>query len=112
MEKHTQWKIKKIGEQLINLLTSKNKDYGDSATEGTPIMATEYNQNRMSAKQFGLCCRIDDKLHRLQNSGITKETADSLWDIGGYIILLLISLNFTNYDKTIEEANKPEEGKN
>ena len=67
MEKHTQWKIKKVGEQLINLLTAKNKDYGDSATQGEAIFATNSNQKSMTPKQFGLCCRIDDKLHRLKN---------------------------------------------
>ncbi|QDP46400.1 MAG: hypothetical protein GOVbin1709_62 [Prokaryotic dsDNA virus sp.] len=111
MEKHTQWKIKKVGEQLINLLTAKNQDYGDSATQGDPIFGTKSNMEAMTPKQFGLCCRIDDKLHRLQNGGITSKTADSLWDLAGYIILLLISLNFTNYDTTVKKASKPEEGK-
>ena len=30
----TSYAIKSIGEKVINLLLSKNEDYGDSATEG------------------------------------------------------------------------------
>jgi hypothetical protein len=110
-KKQTQWQIKKIGEQLIDLLTAKNEDYGNSATQGESIFATEINQKSMTPKQFGLCCRIDDKLHRIKNGGITEKTGDSIWDLAGYFILLLISLNFINYDQTIKKSDKPEETK-
>ena len=92
MKMKTSYAIKKTGEQVINLLLRKNKDYGDSATKGNPIFATEMNKINMNPKQFGLCCRIDDKLHRIQNGGITEATVDSIWDLAGYFILLIISL--------------------
>jgi hypothetical protein len=88
----TSYAINKIGTQVIELLQKKNSDYGDSATEGDSIFATDKNKDSMSAKEFGLCCRIDDKLHRIKNSGITDETEDSVWDLAGYFILLLIVL--------------------
>jgi len=88
----TSYLIKEIGTKVIELLLSKNDDYGDSATQGEAIFATEMNMKNMNPKQFGLCCRIDDKLHRIQNSGITSNTEDSVWDLAGYFILLLITL--------------------
>ena len=108
----TSYLITQVGEQLTKLLLEKNKAYGDSATQGDTIFATEENKEKLNAKQFGICCRIDDKLHRIKNGGITEKTGDSVWDLAGYFILLLISLNFTNYDKTIEKSDKPEERKN
>ena len=108
----TSYAINQVGTKLIQILQSKNSDYGDSATQGESIFATEINQKSMTSKQFGICCRIDDKLHRIKNGGITEKTGDSVWDLAGYFILLLISLNFTNYDKTIEKSDKPEERKN
>ena len=88
----TSYAIKQKGQQVINLLLSKNEDYGDSATEGESIFATDKNKDSMTAKEFGLCCRIDDKLHRIKNSGVTDNTEDSIWDLAGYFILLLIAL--------------------
>ena len=90
---NTKKEIKNIGEKLILLLSKKNDDYGDSATQGDAIFATKQNMKRMSPKQFGLCCRLDDKIYRIRNSGISYKTIDSLWDIAGYIVLLLITLN-------------------
>ena len=87
----TSYLIKQVGEQLIKLLLNKNKDYGDSATQGEAIFASEMNKDKMTAKQFGLCCRIDDKLYRIRNKGITDKTEDSVWDLAGYFILLLIT---------------------
>ena len=89
----TSYAIKQKGQQVINLLLSKNEDYGDSATEGEAIFATDKNKDSMTAKEFGLCCRIDDKLHRIKNSGVTDNTEDSIWDLAGYFILLLIALS-------------------
>ena len=88
---HTTYLIKQINEQLVQLLLDKNQDYGDSATQGEPIFATDINKEQLNTKQFALCCRIDDKLHRIKNSGITDKTIDSVWDLAGYFTLLLVS---------------------
>ena len=104
----TSYLINQVVTKLGQILQSKNDDYGDSATQGESIFATDKNKDSMTAKQFGICCRIDDKLYRIKNGGITEKTGDSIWDLAGYFILLLISLNYTNYDKTIEKSDKPE----
>ena len=94
---NTKHLITKIGGQLITLLSKKNDDYGDSATQGESVFASKANMKTMSPKQFGLCCRLDDKLYRIKNSGLNKNTIDSLWDLAGYIILLLVT-----YDDNVE----------
>ena len=106
----TSYLIEKVGEKLTTLLLEKNRDYGDSATKGNGIFATQKNMETMNAKQFGLCCRIDDKLHRIQNGGLTLRTIDSLWDLAGYCILLIISLQYAE-DKTITETVEKEREK-
>ena len=88
----TSYLIKQVGEQLTNLLLEKNQAYGDSATQGDAIFATEQNKKTLTAKQFGICCRIDDKIYRLKNKGIYDKTEDSLQDLAGYLMLLMIAL--------------------
>ena len=88
----TDYLIKQVSEQLTKLLLEKNKAYGDSATQGEAMFATEENKQKLTAKQFGICCRIDDKLYRIKNKGIYDKTEDSIWDLAGYFILLIIAL--------------------
>jgi hypothetical protein len=35
--------------------------------------------------------RIDDKLKRIENKGINDNTEDSVMDLAGYLILLMIA---------------------
>ena len=101
---NTKDSIRKIGGQLIELLSKKNDDYGDSATQGESIFATEANMKTMSPKQFGLCCRLDDKLYRIKNSGLNENTIDSVWDLAGYIILILTTYeNDENFKNSVKE---------
>ena len=88
----TSYLIKQVGEKLTNLLLEKNEAYGASATQGEAIFATEQNKQTLTAKQFGICCRIDDKIYRLKNKGIYDKTEDSLQDLTGYLMLLIIAL--------------------
>ena len=88
----TSYLIEQVSEQLTKLLLEKNKAYGDSATQGDAIFAIEENKKELTAKQFGICCRIDDKLYRIKNKGIYDKTEDSIWDLAGYFILLIIAL--------------------
>lgn len=78
-------KIKEVGNQVINMLLEKNKAYGDSALKPANIFA------RGSAVD-NLCSRIDDKLMRIKNKGISDETEDTINDLIGYLILLKISI--------------------
>jgi len=38
-----------------------------------------------------LCARIDDKLSRIKNRGLDDNTEDTLFDLAGYLILLIIA---------------------
>ena len=35
--------------------------------------------------------RIDDKLKRIENKGINDDTEDSVMDLAGYLVLLMIA---------------------
>ena len=69
---------------LKELLLSKNSSYGDSALEPLGVFS------KCSAST-GIKVRLDDKLKRIANAGIVQETEDTLIDIAGYIILLMIA---------------------
>ena len=81
----TREKIERVGAEIISLLISKNTDYGDSAT--SPINV--FSEGNAVAS---LCARIDDKLSRIKQKGIYDKTEDTVKDLTGYLILLLIAL--------------------
>ena len=80
----SQYKITEVVSQLQELLITKNKAYGNSALE--PINIFSKNDSVDS-----LCARIDDKLSRIKNKGLSDETEDTLFDLAGYLILLIIA---------------------
>jgi hypothetical protein len=80
----SQYKITEVVSQLQELLITKNKAYGNSALE--PINIFSKNDAVDS-----LCARIDDKLSRIKNKGLSDETEDTLFDLAGYLILLIIA---------------------
>jgi hypothetical protein len=45
---------------------------------------------------LGIQARINDKLRRIQNTGITDKTEDSVTDLIGYLIHLKIALKKRN----------------
>jgi len=71
--------------ELQDLLEEKNKAYGDSALNPIRLFS------KISAAE-SLRIRIDDKLSRIKNKGITPDTEDSLMDLIGYLILLKIAI--------------------
>ena len=81
---NSQCKITEVVSQLQELLITKNKAYGNSALE--PINIFSKNDAVDS-----LCARIDDKLSRIKNKGLSDETEDTLFDLAGYLILLIIA---------------------
>jgi hypothetical protein len=85
----TKDKIKKVGQEVIDLLLEKNKSYGDTANNPPKIFS------KLNAVE-GLCARIDDKLSRIQNRGVTDKTEDTVLDLIGYLILLKIALDKEN----------------
>ena len=78
-------KIKRIANGVRDLLLEKNAAYGDSALKPANIFA------KGSAVE-NLACRIDDKLMRIKNRGITGDTEDTIQDLIGYLILLKIAI--------------------
>tara|TARA_R100000734_G_C3309110_1_gene99763 strand:- start:773 stop:1039 length:267 start_codon:yes stop_codon:yes gene_type:complete len=85
----TQYLIKKIGEEVIELLLQKNADYGDTANNPISIFSKLDSTEAISA-------RIDDKLSRIKNKGINDNTEDTVTDLIGYLILLKVSLRQKN----------------
>ena len=82
---NTQEKIKKVGQEVIDLLIEKNESYGDSALEPANVFA---NGDAVE----NLCARIDDKLMRIKTQGFRGYGEDNVKDLIGYLILLKIAL--------------------
>ncbi len=88
-------KIKETCGRIYKLLSEKNEAYGDSAL--TPL-----NIFSKGTASESLCARIDDKLARIKNRGVNDETEDTLMDLCGYLILLMIAKD--NEDQTTQEG--------
>jgi hypothetical protein len=84
-DKSREYQIKKYTNKIQEMLISKNKAYGSSALEPLNV----FSKGRPSDS---LCARIDDKLARIKNVGISDKTEDTVFDLIGYLILLMISL--------------------
>jgi hypothetical protein len=71
-------------EELKNLLLDKNAAYGDAVHQRGPLFNVD--------PVVGIQARINDKLRRLRNKGITDDTEDAIQDLMGYLIHLKIAL--------------------
>ncbi len=69
---------------LEELLVRKNDAYGDSALDPLGVFSS-------ANASSGIKIRLDDKLKRIANAGVIEDTEDTLIDIAGYIILLIIA---------------------
>lgn len=84
--KETQNKIRKTMKEVLDLLISKNKQYGDSAMNPMGIFS------KGSAEDL-IRVRIDDKLNRLlQGDKSIERDEDVILDLIGYLVLLLITV--------------------
>jgi hypothetical protein len=70
---------------IKQLLLEKNERYGDSALEPLRLFS------RASPIEQ-LLIRIDDKLSRIRQTGISAKDEDTLLDLIGYQVLLLIAV--------------------
>lgn len=70
--------------ELRDLLVKKNEQYGDAALMPLRVFSK-------ANAEYGIRQRIDDKLKRIQSVGINDDTEDTLMDLAGYLILLMIS---------------------
>ncbi len=66
------------------LLLNKNKKYGNSAVSPKRIFSTADAVEQIKV-------RIDDKLSRIQNSGLGDDSEDSVQDLIGYLLLLKVA---------------------
>jgi hypothetical protein len=73
-------------DEIKELLLKKNSDYGNSALQPGGIFS---HLDRIEA----LKARIDDKLNRIKNVGVHGATEDTVMDLAGYLILLMIALD-------------------
>jgi len=81
----TEYLIKQVGKEVIDLLLEKNKAYGDTANDPPKIFS------KLSAKE-GILARIDDKLSRIKQVGINDKTEDTMLDLIGYLILYRVQI--------------------
>ena len=81
---NTRSKIKSKCKSLENLLLQKNARYGDSALQPLNVFSE-------AGAVAGIKVRIDDKLKRIKNAGLVDATEDTLQDLAGYLILLMIA---------------------
>jgi hypothetical protein len=92
--------IKRVCDNTKNLLVKKNESYGDSALNPLGIFG-----NGDAVVSLG--ARMDDKLMRLKGLGIGKESIDTLYDLHGYITLLIIAIerkeNLNSFDSVCDD---------
>ncbi len=82
--------ISKACRQVEDLLQRKNEAYGDAALNPLNVFS------QLGAEE-GIRVRLDDKLKRIQNAGLSDATEDTLLDVIGYLILLLIKRNESHH---------------
>jgi hypothetical protein len=70
--------------KIRELLLEKNDAYGDSALSPLNIFS-------QASAEYGIRNRIDDKLKRIKNVGLDDRTEDTLLDLAGYLVLLIIA---------------------
>jgi len=75
--------------EIAKLLVEKNQKYGNSAL--API-----NVFHKGDPIEGIKIRIDDKLKRIAMGNIKDTDEDTLMDLAGYIVLLMIALDDQN----------------
>ena len=76
--------IKDVTGRVYRMLAEKNEAYGNTALEPINIFSKGDAVESLQA-------RIDDKLARIKNRGVDDETEDTLFDLCGYLILLIIA---------------------
>ena len=82
---NTEKAIKEVITEVKDLLIEKNRAYGDSAINPSNIFSNGDALDSLGA-------RIDDKLMRIKNTGITDETEDTLIDLIGYLVLYKVAM--------------------
>mgnify|MGYP003136752952 CR=1 FL=1 len=92
--------IIRICENTKKLLIKKNKAYGNSAINPIGVFG-----DGDAIKALG--ARMDDKLMRIKSLGVNESSIDTLYDLHGYITLLIIAIerqeNIDSMDSVCED---------
>lgn len=80
----TNEQIQTIIEKLEDLVLAKNTTYGDSLQNPVRVFSR-------ATSVESICARIDDKLSRIAAVGVNDETIDTIYDLMGYYIHLIIA---------------------
>ena len=83
MSKQTENKITEVMADIEEMLIAKNRAYGDSALDPVRVFSKQDTIEQ-------LYVRIDDKLSRVQR-GHEYPGDDTIFDLVGYLVLLLIA---------------------
>ena len=85
VEYNFNWHLDKVSDKVVKLLKEKNSAYGNTALNPPNIFS------KLDSTE-AICARLDDKLSRIKNRGITDKTEDTIDDIIGYLFLLKMSM--------------------
>ena len=80
----TMQEIDKVLSELRSVLEAKNLVYGDSLQNPTPTF-------HRGPVADGICARMDDKLGRIRRVGLSDATEDTLMDLIGYAVHLVVA---------------------
>jgi hypothetical protein len=75
--------IASTGIEVVEMLLSKNLKYGSSATDPIRVFSK-------LPPEEGILIRCDDKLSRIR-AGAADEDEDPIFDLAGYLILLMVA---------------------
>jgi len=90
---NAQENIKMTCESLKLFLLEKNRRYGNSALEPINVFS------KLGSKE-GIKLRLDDKVKRIKNSNELRK--NDVIDLTGYLILLCVHENWTNFDDLLD----------
>lgn len=80
----TMQEIDQVLSELRSVLEAKNLAYGDSLQNPTPTF-------HRGPVADGICARMDDKLGRIRRVGLSDATEDTLMDLIGYAVHLVVA---------------------
>ncbi len=89
----TQQKISDVCDNLKQFLIEKNRRYGNSALEPARIFSKADTKEQ-------ILVRCDDKINRIINSD--KLRVNDLTDLMGYLVLLLVNMDITNFNDLLD----------
>lgn len=72
-------------DRLKAFFIEKNISYGDSLQNPVRVFSKDPLE--------GMLARVDDKLSRIKSVGINEDTLDTVEDIIGYLVHIIIKLN-------------------